>query len=48
MGPSWVSWLAFVVLAALIGVTSCQAAFQGDSGVEYEVDDATPSQETTQ
>lgn len=31
MGPSWVGWVAFLVLAMLIGVTSCQAGFgEGD------------------
>ena len=24
MGPSWMGWVGFIVLAALISVTSCQ------------------------
>ena len=27
MGKGWASWLAFLVLAATISVTSCQAFF---------------------
>jgi len=36
MQPAWLKWLGFVVLAALISVTSCQV-WQGP--------DATPSAE---
>jgi len=35
MGKSWVGWLAFLVLATTIGVTSCQALW-GPSGSASE------------
>ncbi len=41
MGPKWLGWVAFLVLAMLIGVTSCNAGFGGDDG-------PSTGQETTQ
>ena len=29
MQSSWIGWVAFMVLAAMIGITSCQATFAG-------------------
>ena len=32
MQASWVGWLAFLVLAAMVLITSCQANFGGSVG----------------
>lgn len=29
MQSSWIGWVAFLVLAAMVGITSCQANFSG-------------------
>ena len=41
MQPSWMGWVGFLVLAALIGVTSCQALV-GPSEAAPVTDEAVP------
>ncbi|MEM1383726.1 MAG: hypothetical protein AAF713_12500 [Pseudomonadota bacterium] len=38
MTTTWVHWLAFVVLAALIGTSSCQAWLSAGAGAPPMID----------